>query len=252
MVKNNVITLKIEREIMERLQKYISRCGYASRRKAEQLIVDGKVLVNGKSVTELGFKINPERDKVKVEGTLIKPEELTYILFNKPKGVITSVSDPQGRTTVMDYVKTMKDVKLFPVGRLDYNTEGLLLLTNDGALAHGLMHPSKGVVKTYEVRIKDRIADIHLEEIAKGVKLDRKMTSPANIVDYGFNGAYSTVEISIHEGRNRQVRRMFESKGYKIQNLKRISYGPLTLSGVKRGSFRKLTAQEINQLMELM
>lgn len=236
---------------MERLQKYISRCGYASRRKAEKLIVEGKVLVNGHYVTELGTKINPERDKVKVEGKLIQPEEHKYILLNKPKGVVTTVSDPEGRTTVMDYVKEVP-VRVYPVGRLDYNTEGLLLLTNDGDLAQGLMHPSKEVEKTYEVKIQGVVNDAHLLEIADGILLDGKMTAPAVIEDFGFNGKNTILEITIHEGRNRQVRRMFETYGYRIQNLKRVRYAGLTLSGVKRGAFRYLDKMEISSLKELV
>lgn len=236
---------------MERLQKYISRCGYASRRKAEKLIVEGKVLVNGKYVTELGTKINPDRDRVKVEGKLIKPEEHKYVLLNKPKGVVTTASDPEGRETVMDYVKDVQ-VRVYPVGRLDYNTEGLLLLTNDGELAQGLMHPSREVEKTYEVKIQGIVNDAHLLEIADGILLDGKMTAPAEIQDFGFNGKNTILEITIHEGRNRQVRRMFETYGYRIQNLKRVRYASLNLSGVKRGAFRYLTNAEIKALKELV
>lgn len=235
---------------MERLQKYISRCGYASRRKAEKLIVEGKVLVNGKYVTELGTKINPVRDRVKVEGKLLKPESLIYILLNKPKGVITTVSDPEGRETVLEYVKDIPE-RLYPVGRLDYNTEGLLLLTNDGDFAQALMHPSKEVEKTYEVKIQGVVNDEHLQAIADGVELDGKKTTPAVIQDFGFNGKNTILEITIHEGRNRQVRRMFEMFGYRIQNLKRVRYAGLTLSGVKRGSYRKLSNMEVNTLKGL-
>lgn len=234
---------------LERLQKYIARCGYASRRKAEELITAGKVQVNGKYITELGKKINPAVDRVKVEGQLLAVEKLEYYLFNKPKGIITSVTDPRERTTVMDYLKDVK-VRVYPVGRLDYHTEGLLLFTNDGALAQNLTHPSKGVIKTYEVRIKDRVNDDHLEALAHGIELEDGMTAPAEITDYGFDvkTGLSTIEISIHEGRNRQVRRMFEHFGYSIHNLKRIGYANLNLSGVKRGAYRKLTAEEVRQL----
>lgn len=234
---------------MERLQKYISRCGYASRRKAEELITAGKVLVNGKYINELGYKVDPVRDKVKVEGHLLTPDPLTYVILNKPKGVITSVGDPQARETVMDYVKDCK-VRIYPVGRLDYNTEGLLLLTNDGELAQNLMHPSKGVLKTYEVKIKGRISDEYLLAISDGVPLEDGQTSSATLVDLGFDvkTALTTVEITIHEGRNRQVRRMFEHFGYKIHNLKRIAYAGLTLRGIKRGAFRYLTREEVRQL----
>lgn len=237
---------------MERLQKYISRCGVASRRKAEVLITEGKVRVNGRVVTELGTKINPLKDKVKVEHVLIALEKPVYILLNKPKGVITSVEDPQGRETVMAYMKNVKE-RVFPVGRLDFNTEGLLLLTNDGDFAQAMMHPSKEVDKTYEVKIKGRIPDEHLVAIAKGVKLEEGMTAPATIADLGFSTqtGLTTIEITIHEGRNRQVRRMFEAYGYKIHNLKRLTYAGLTLSGVKRGAYRHLTPSEVRQLKGL-
>lgn len=234
---------------MERLQKYISRCGYASRRKAEELILAGKVQVNGRYIKELGTSIEPDRDRVKVEGELLQPEALAYVLFNKPKGIITSVGDPEGRPTVMDYMKDIK-TRLYPVGRLDYNTEGLLLLTNDGELAQKLMHPSMGVEKTYEIRLKGRVNDDHLTSISEGVPLEEGPTSPAVLVDEGFDvkTGLTTIEITIHEGRNRQVRRMFEHYGYTVNNLKRIAYAGLTLAGVKRGAHRLLTAEEIRRL----
>ena len=229
---------------LERLQKYISRCGYASRRKAEELIVAGKVQVNGRQVTELGIKINPAVDRVKIDGQRIEPQELEYYIFNKPKGSITSVGDPQGRATVMDYLKDIKN-RVYPVGRLDYNTEGLLLFTNDGALAQALMHPSQGVTKTYEVKLKGRVLDEHLEALSTGVTLEDGPTSPAEIVDYGFDVKTNTtlVEVTIHEGRNRQVRRMFEHFKYSVYNLKRIAYGGLTLTGLKRGATVNLRAK---------
>lgn len=236
----------------ERLQKYISRCGYVSRRKAEELIVAGKVQVNGRFITELGVKINPAIDRVKIDGQRIEPETLEYYIFNKPKGSITSVGDPQGRATVMDYLKDIK-TRVYPVGRLDYNTEGLLLFTNDGALAQALMHPSKGVTKTYEVKLKGRVLDEHLEALSQGIELEDGVTSPAEIVDYGFDSKTNTttVEITIHEGRNRQVRRMFEHFKYSVYNLKRIAYGGLTLAGLKRGAYRKLQGEELRQLKAL-
>ena len=237
---------------MERLQKYIASCGIASRRKAEELITEGKVQVNGRKVTELGVKINPQKDKVKVNGQLLAQEKPVYYLLNKPKGVITSVSDPQVRETVLDYIKN-ETKRIYPIGRLDLYTEGLLLLTNDGELAQNLTHPSKGVEKTYEVRIKGRVRDDDLQIIANGVELEDGITAPATIVDLGFddhNGVHE-VEITIHEGRNRQVRRMFEHFGYRIHNLKRIAYAGLTLGGVKRGASRQLTIREVKALKAL-
>ena len=208
---------------MERLQKYIASCGVASRRKAEELITAGKVQVNGRKVTEFGVKVNPMKDKVKVNGQLLAMEKPVYYLLNKPKGVITSVVDPQGRETVLDYIKNEKK-RIFPVGRLDLYTEGVLLLTNDGELAQNLTHPSKGVEKTYEVRIKGRVSDDHLQHIADGVELEDGITSPATLTDLGFDGKTNatTILITIHEGRNRQVRRMFEHFHYSVRKLQHI------------------------------
>ena len=237
---------------MERLQKFIASCGVASRRKAEELITEGKVQVNGRRITELGVKIDPQKDKVKVNGQLLAQEKPVYYLLNKPKGVITSVSDPQGRETVLDYIKN-ESKRIYPIGRLDLYTEGLLLLTNDGELAQNLTHPSKGVEKTYEVRIKGCVRDEDLQVIANGVALEDGITASATIVDLGFddhNGVHE-VEITIHEGRNRQVRRMFEHFGYRIHNLKRIAYAGLTLGGVKRGGSRQLTIREVKALKAL-
>ena len=236
----------------ERLQKFIAKSGIASRRKAEELIVEGKVLVNGKRVTELGTKINPLRDRVKIDGELLEVEKPVYLLLHKPKGVITSASDPEGRPTVMDYIKDVSG-RIYPVGRLDYGTEGLLLLTNDGDFANALMHPSHGVPKVYEVKAKGRIVDELLEQLATGIEIDWKMTAPASVLDYGFDGktGLTTLEITIHEGRNRQVRRMMEAIGAPVHNLKRIRYGGLTLQGVKRGAYRFLSKGEVEDLLFL-
>lgn len=233
-------------EQQERLQKYISACGYTSRRKAETLITEGKVRVNGKIVTELGSKINPDVDRVKIEGILLEPERKEYYLFNKPKGTLTTLSDPEGRPTIMPYLEKIK-TRVYPVGRLDYYTEGLLLLSNDGDFVQRLTHPSFGVVKTYQVKVKGRVADEHLQELSQGIPLEDGLTAPAEVTDYGFDAKteLTTLTIAIHEGRNRQVRRMMEYFGYSVHNLKRIAYGGLTLSGVKRGAFRPLTGDEI-------
>lgn len=237
------------RKKMERLQKVMSSCGVASRRASEQLILDGKVRVNGVIVKELGVKVDPDRDVIVVNGQKLEMQPKHYYLFNKPKGVITTASDDQGRETVLDYFSAVKD-RIYPVGRLDQNTEGLLLLTNDGALANILMHPSRLVDKTYEVRIKGRVAEGHLQKLADGVKLADGMTAPAIVCYNGYDGAndMTTLEITIHEGRNRQVRRMVEYFGYKVHNLKRVQYAFLTLHGVKRGAYRRLTREEVREL----
>lgn len=235
----------------ERLQKLISQAGVASRRKAEEMIVDGRVRVNGKVVTELGAKADLQKDRVVVDGKRLAAEPLVYYLLNKPKGVVTTLEDPQGRTTVADYIKEIKE-RIYPVGRLDLNTEGLLLLTNDGELTHLLEHPSSEVGKTYEVKIKDMVGEGTLAQLEGGVKLADGMTSPAKIEESYFDtkAELTTVYMTIHEGRNRQVRRMFEHFGYRVHNLKRVKYAFLTLQGVKRGSYRALTKEEVEGLYE--
>ena len=234
---------------MERLQKVMSNCGVASRRASEQMILDGRVRVNGVVIRELGTKVDPDKDIVLVDGQRLEIQPKHYYLFNKPKGVITTSSDDQGRATVMDYFKKEKD-RIYAVGRLDQNTEGLLIMTNDGELANILMHPSKMVDKTYEVKVKGRIADSVLQHLADGVELKDGMTAPADVYYIGFDGhsGITTIEITIHEGRNRQVRRMMEYFGYQVHNLRRVQYAFLTLGGVKRGAYRSLTAEEVAEL----
>ena len=237
---------------MERLQKFIASCGVASRRKAEELIAAGKVRVNGRKVTELGVKVDPMKDKVMVDGQLLAVEKPVYYLMNNEVSGGCLIYIKIILNIYIDYIKNEKR-RIYPIGRLDLHTEGLLLLTNDGELAQNLTHPSKGVEKTYEVRIKGRVNDSDLQVIADGVPLEDGVTSPATLVDLGFddhNGVHE-VEITIHEGRNRQVRRMFEHFGYRIHNLKRIAYGGLTLSGVKRGGVRQLTQREVSALKAL-
>lgn len=233
----------------ERLQKVMSNCGVASRRASEQMILDGRVRVNGILVRELGTKVDPDKDIILVDGKRLAAEKKQYYLFNKPKGVITTAHDEQGRATVMDYFKNVTE-RIYPVGRLDQNTEGLLLMTNDGELANILMHPSRLVDKTYEVKIKGHIADTVLQQLADGVELDDGMTAPAIVCYNGYDNhtGITNVEITIHEGRNRQVRRMFEHFGFRVHNLRRVQYAFLTLSGVKRGAYRPLTADEVKEL----
>lgn len=236
---------------MERLQKVMSNCGVASRRASEQLILEGKVRVNGVVVRELGTKVDLDKDIILVDGKRLEAQPKHYYLFNKPKGVITTSKDDQGRTTVMDYFKKEKD-RIYAIGRLDQNTEGLLLMTNDGELANILMHPSRMVDKTYEVKVKGHIADSVLQHLADGVELDDGMTAPADVYYAGFDmkTGITTIEITIHEGRNRQVRRMMEFFGYKVHNLRRVQYAFLTLSGVKRGAYRSLTKEEVAELYQ--
>lgn len=234
------------------MQKVLANAGVASRRKCEELITAGKVTVNGEVVTELGAKADPAADTIAVSGKPIKKEAKVYVMFYKPKGVITSVSDPKGRSVVTDYLKDVKE-RLYPVGRLDYDSEGLLLLTNDGDLAHKLTHPSHHVPKTYHATVERVPHGNALEKLAKGIKLDDGVTAPAEVEyhDIDPDGKYATIAITIHEGRNRQVRRMFEAIRHPVTRLKRISFGGLQLGGLQRGKHRKLSAEELAKLREM-
>lgn len=236
---------------MERLQKILAQAGIASRRKSEQLILDGRVEVNDRVVTELGVKADPKIDIIKVDGQLIKQERKVYLLFHKPKGVITTLSDPKGRKTVADFLKKIPE-RVYPVGRLDYDTEGLLLLTNDGDFAQTMMHPSNEIPKTYYVHVKGVPHGTVLEKLKAGVELDDGLTAPAEVeyVDVMPDRNESIISLTIHEGRNRQVRRMFEAVSYPVRRLQRVQYGFLTLEGVSRGNHRHLTKEEINNLLQ--
>ncbi|MGC6584450.1 pseudouridine synthase [Paenibacillus sp. Dod16] len=237
---------------MERLQKIMAQAGVASRRKCEELILEGKVQVNGETVTELGTKADPAQDIITVSGKPIKNEKKVYIMLNKPKGVITSASDPEGRKIVSDYLKGIKE-RVYPIGRLDYDTEGLLLLTNDGEFANLLSHPKYHVPKTYLATVKGVPHGTELDKLRQGIMLEDGMTSPAEVEykDVDPDNKQSVISITIHEGRNRQVRRMFEAISHPVTRLKRISYGDLLLQNLKRGLYRHLTADEINQLLHM-
>ncbi|GIO97569.1 rRNA pseudouridine synthase [Virgibacillus sp. LDC1] len=237
---------------MERLQKIMAQAGVASRRKCEELILEGKVQVNGETVTELGTKADPAQDIITVSGKPIKNEKKVYIMLNKPKGVITSASDPEGRKIVSDYLKGIKE-RVYPIGRLDYDTEGLLLLTNDGEFANLLSHPKYHVPKTYLATVKGVPHGTELDKLRQGIMLEDGMTSPAEVEykDVDPDNKQSVISITIHEGRNRQVRRMFEAISHPVTRLKRISYGDLLLQNLKRGLYRHLTADEINQLLQM-
>jgi 23S rRNA pseudouridine2605 synthase len=231
-----------------RLQKLISQAGITSRRKAEALITDGCVTVNGRIVTELGSKADPERDHVKVNGKRLHFQSPSiYLMLNKPDGFITTLNDPEGRPTVMNLVRNVKG-RLYPVGRLDYHTEGLLLMTNDGALAHALMHPSSGVMKRYHVKIKGVIDDDQIARLSRGVKLQDGTTAPCTINKLRLHEKNSWLEVILHEGRYRQVRRMFESIGRFVIRLRRVGYAGLMLGDLSVGRFRRLTPKEVESL----
>ena len=236
----------------ERLQKILSAAGVASRRLSEELIAQGRVSVNGKTVTELGTKADPSVDEIKVDGRRIKTEQKPrYILLNKPRGYITTRSDPQGRPTVMDLMKGVREY-VYPVGRLDYDSEGLLILTNDGDLAARLTHPRHEVDKVYEARVKG-VPDEHaLDRLARGVTIDGRRTAPAKVrASEPFakgSGEQTIVEMSIHEGRQRQVRQMFDAVGHPVVRLKRVRIGPIEDPDIPPGHWRELTPQEVAKL----
>jgi 23S rRNA pseudouridine2605 synthase len=235
----------------ERLQKIIAAAGVASRRKAEELITSGRVQVNGQMVTELGTKADPEQDHIRVDGKLLRgPERYSYIVLNKPKGYVTTVSDPEKRPTVMDLVRGVKG-RVYPVGRLDWASEGLLLLTNDGELANRLMKASSNVPKTYVVKVAGQPEEAKLEKLRRGISIAEKggrrvRTAPARITLIR-EGDNPWLEVTIVEGRNRQVRKMFEEVGHHVEKIRRVQYGPLALD-VPPGEFRSLSLEEVAKL----
>ncbi len=235
---------------MERLQKYLSECGVASRRKSEELIKAGKVKVNNKVVSDLGFKVN-EKDEVFVNNVQVFKQEKEYYLLYKPEKVICSVHDEKNRTTVIDLIDTKE--KIFPVGRLDYDTSGLLLLTNDGELTNKLTHPSHDIPKTYSAKVDGIITKEELRTLEKGIILDgvktKKAIAKLKKVDKRNNKSY--VELTITEGRNHQVKNMFAFIGHKVLKLKRISYSFLDLSNLSIGEYRSLTIKEVKQLYSI-
>ncbi|MBY6051362.1 rRNA pseudouridine synthase [Cytobacillus firmus] len=236
---------------MERLQKVIAHAGVASRRKAEELMAEGRVRVNGKAVKELGVKVSPS-DRIEVDGIPLEREEPVYFLLYKPRGVISAVSDDKGRKVVTDFFEGIKQ-RIYPVGRLDYDTSGILILTNDGEFANLLMHPSNEIEKVYVAKLKGIPSKEKMKSLQRGIVLEDGKTAPAKTKLLSMDKKKQTaiVEISIHEGRNRQVRRMFEAIGHPVLKLKRERYGFLTLQGLSAGDARELTAHEVKQLRTL-
>ncbi|MDV4151784.1 pseudouridine synthase [Clostridium sp. AL.422] len=240
----------------ERLQKYMARCGVASRRKCEEIILSGKVKVNDNIINELGAKINPERDVVYYDGKIIKPEEnKVYIMLNKPEGYITSVSDEKGRKTILDLVKVNE--RIYPIGRLDYDSSGLILLTNDGEIYNKIIHPRVKVDKKYIVLCKGEFTNDELTRFENGIDIGGYITAKSKIklIDIErnkkSNSINSLVEITIHEGKNRQIRRMCEALGHEVITLKRISVGEIKLGYLKKGEWRNLTSDELKYLNSL-
>jgi 23S rRNA pseudouridine2605 synthase len=232
-----------EEYVLERLQKILAQAGVASRRKAEELILAGKVAVNGTVVRELGTKANPMKDKITLDGRPIAVQATVNLVLYKPTSYVTTVHDPEGRRTVMELLSDVQQ-RVYPVGRLDYDTSGLLLMSNDGELTHRLLHPRHHVEKVYRATVLGMVEKQAVEQLTRGLRLEDGVTAPAEVQVLRKHPLESVVEITIREGRNRQVRRMFEAVGNPVKRLKRIQFGPLLLGHLKPGEWRWLTPDE--------
>lgn len=236
----------------ERLQKYMASCGIASRRKCEELILLGKVKVNGNVIEELGFKVNPLKDIVEYDGRVItKEEKKVYIMLNKPEDVITSVKDEKDRKTVIDIVKVNE--RIFPIGRLDYDSSGLILLTNDGELYNKIIHPRVELDKKYVAVVKGEVSLDDKEKFESGIDIGGYITAPAKLkmLEYSHRKDLSTIEVCIHEGKNRQIRKMCSAINHEVISLKRVSIGNVRLGQLKKGEYRYLNDEEMKYLMSL-
>ena len=233
-----------------RLQKFMAEQGVASRRKSEELILAGKVKVNG-HVAQIGMKINPRKDLVTVEKqklTNVKNRKMVYIMLNKPRGYVTTVSDELGRKTVMDLLPDF-GVRIYPVGRLDKDSEGLLLLTNDGSFTNCMTHPSHEYAKVYRVTVRPSVDDNILYNLRNGIEIDGRVTAPCDVTVLTEEENRVVLEFVLHEGRNRQIRKMCESQGLEVARLKRISIGPIKLGMLKQGDYRELSEQDVKKLL---
>ena len=233
-----------------RINKYLAECGVASRRKSEELVLAGKVTVDGKKVTELSTDVDIENSRVTVNGQIVHPiNKHIYLKMNKPKGYVCTTSDDKGRKTVLDLLpEKYRDKRIFPVGRLDYDTEGLLILTTDGDLSQKLSHPSHEITKTYVAKVEGIVPEADLAKLRKGVMIDGVMTKKCKVKALEKDERFSRIEVTISEGRNRQVRKMFESVEKEVVFLKRVSIGEIRLGGVTRGTVRELRPDEIEYL----
>ncbi len=245
-----------------RLQRFLAQAGVASRRKAEVLITEGHVKVNGKPATELGTKVNPARDEVKVDGKLVLREELVYFVLNKPKGYVSTVADPQGRHTVMELLPQDLPARVVPVGRLDFYTEGVLLFTNDGELQAGLLAPRSHVEKTYHVKIRGKVTQAQVEKLRAGVRLrpegdgsrrdGTRRTMPAKVDVLKFTGTHTWLVMTIREGRSRQIHRMADALNLQVIKLQRVAFGGINYFGLKVGEQRRLDPGEVRHLRRLV
>ena len=234
----------------ERLQKYMASCGVDSRRKCEEIILAGKVKVNGVKVNEVGTKVNPLEDIVEYQGKIItKEENKVYIMLNKPEGYISSVKDEKGRDTILDIVKVKE--RIYPIGRLDYDSSGLLLLTNDGEIYNKIIHPRVEIVKKYIAVVNGEITQHDIKKFELGIDIDGYITAPAEVKIISYDRDISTIEIGIHEGKNRQIRRMCAEINHEVLSLKRISIGDIKLGYLKRGEYRNLNKDEIDYINSL-
>ncbi|MFN2365837.1 MAG: pseudouridine synthase [Desulfurivibrionaceae bacterium] len=233
----------------ERLQKILAAAGICSRRQAERLILAGRVKVGGRVVTELGTKVDPNRQTIKFDDKPLSRPEPAYYLLNKPRGYVTTLNDPQGRPIVTSLLKGVKE-RVFPVGRLDIDTEGALLLTNDGALTQRILHPSNEIKRTYEATVVGQPPRQKLAELAGGIIIEGRKTWPAKLRILKKNSADTTIEVVIHEGRKRQVRLMFAAIGHPVRELRRIAYGKLFLADLPVGKFRKLSAADLKKIFK--
>jgi 23S rRNA pseudouridine2605 synthase len=234
----------------ERLQKYLASCGIASRRKCEEIILLGKVKVNGVLVNEVGIKINPLNDIVEYEGKVInKKENKVYIMLNKPEGYISSVKDEKDRSTILDIVKVNE--RVYPIGRLDYDSSGLLLLTNDGEIYNKIIHPRVEIIKRYIAEVKGEMTEKDKMKFEIGIDIGGYITAPAELKVISHAKGISTVEIGIHEGKNRQIRKMCAALHHEVVSLKRISIGEIKLGNLKKGEYRNLSKDEMNYINSL-
>ncbi|MFC6465564.1 pseudouridine synthase [Marinilactibacillus sp. GCM10026970] len=237
---------------MDRLQKVMAHAGIASRRKSESMIEEGRVKVNGKVMTELGYQVK-KHDTISVDDVPIQKEKPVYFLLNKPRGVVSTVDDPKNRDTVVQLLQEVEE-RIYPVGRLDYDTTGVLLLTNDGELANKLMHPKYSVEKTYIAKVNGRMTREDVMHLEKGVVFDKVKSAPAKarIIDYDRKRDISTVELTIHEGKNHQVKKMMQAIKHPVEKLTRTHYGFLTVEGMQSGVWRELKQFEVNKLKQLV